>query len=241
MSIVIAGFLLGMSLIVAMGPQNILLIKQGVRREAVTAVILVCLVSDVVLYSAGALGVGAITESFPQALEILRWVGVAYLGWFAVRSFRDALHPRGEGSTVIDEGEPEPPERAEGGAGDDAAPTRGGTALMTEERTRTRPGPARAQRSWVKPVLAAITLTWLNPGAYLDTLVMAGGIANQYGDPGRWLFIGGCLISSLVWFTAVGYGAGALSRPLSSPRVWRVLNAVFGVILVGLAVKLATM
>lgn len=32
MSIVLAGIVLGYSLIVAIGPQNVLLIKQGVRR-----------------------------------------------------------------------------------------------------------------------------------------------------------------------------------------------------------------
>lgn len=239
MSIALAGFLLGMSLIVAMGPQNILLIKQGIRREGITAVILVCLISDVILFTAGVLGVGVLTESFPLFLDILRWAGAVYLAWFALRSLRDALRPRSGGATVIEDSEPRERERPEvdGGAGG------GGVALKTRERTlpRLQLPQLRTRRTWVKPMLAAVTLTWLNPGAYLDSLVMVGGIASQYGDMGRWLFIGGCLLASLVWFTGVGYGAGALSRPLSNPKVWRVLNLCFGVILVGLVVKLVTM
>lgn len=238
MSIALAGFALGMSLIVAMGPQNILLIKQGIRREGITAVILVCLLSDVILFVAGVLGVGVLTDSFPVILEGLRWAGVIYLGWFAVVSFRDALRPR----TAAPKGMTESPvsgagEFAPGADTGGVGASRGDTAVATLSRVHrpeTAPG-----RAWVKPMLLAIAVTWINPGAYLDSLVMIGGMANQYGDTGRWLFIGGCLSASLVWFTGVGYGAGALSTPLSNPKVWRVLNVVFGIILVALATKLA--
>ncbi|MCZ9309096.1 LysE/ArgO family amino acid transporter [Corynebacterium uberis] len=240
MSIVVAGFLLGISLIVAMGPQNILLIKQGIRREAVTAVVLVCLISDIFLYIGGVLGVGALTDTLPQALTVLRWVGVAYLSWFAYTSFRDALRPPRDNVTVISDeapriDAPSPtdswPESSTGGTD-----STGGTALKT--RTRRRLHMPTPQRAWVKPAITAVILTWLNPGAYLDSLVMIGGIANQYGDAGRWAFVAGTYMASIVWFCGVGYGAGLLHRPLSSPRVWRVLNVVFGVILVSLAAKL---
>ncbi|KQB86404.1 LysE/ArgO family amino acid transporter [Corynebacterium lowii] len=223
MSIALSGFLLGISLIVAMGPQNILLIKQGIRREGITAVILVCFFSDVILYCAGALGVGFITDRYPLALDVLRIVGIVYLGWFAFASLRDALFPpRSAGSTIVEESAPAP-----------AAASAGGTALKTKPRTH--------KATWVRPALSALALTWLNPGAYLDGMVMVGGIALQYGEQGRWAFIAGALAASLLWFTSVGYGAGALSQTLSRPQVWRVLNAVFGIILIALCVKLALM
>lgn len=85
----------------------------------------------------------------------------------------------------------------------------------------------------------AIALTWLNPAAYLDSLVMIGGVANQYGETLRWLFAGGALLASLIWFPVVGYGARLLSGPLSSRRVWRVLNVVIGVVLAMIAVQVA--
>ncbi|MEJ4099880.1 LysE/ArgO family amino acid transporter [Corynebacterium mastitidis] len=223
MSIALSGFLLGISLIVAMGPQNILLIKQGIRREGITAVILVCFFSDALLYTAGALGMGAITQRYPLALDALRIVGIVYLAWFAFCSLRDALFPRHGGDvTVVEHREPQESHGAPGG-----------TAVLTR-------APARAQ-AWVRPTLAALALTWLNPGAYLDGMVMVGGISLQYGPDGKWAFIAGALAASLLWFTSVGYGAGALSRPLSNPRVWRALNAAFGIILIALCVKLALM
>lgn len=221
MSTVLAGLLLGFSLIVAVGPQNLLLIRQGARREGVTAVIAVCLLSDVLLLSLGTLGVGVLVDRAPLLLTALKWAGVAYLAWFSSAALRDALRAhRRVGATVI---EADGPRGQEGAAG-------GGTALATRVRPR---------RTWVKPMWAAVALTWLNPSAYLDSLVMIGGLANQYGDPGRWLFTGGALLASFIWFPVVGYGAGLLSGPLSSPRVWRVLNVAIAVVLAGLAWKLA--
>lgn len=220
MSIVLAGLLLGFSLIIAVGPQNLLLIRQGARREGVTAVVLVCLLSDVALFALGTLGVGVLIDRAPLVLEALKWAGVAYLAWFAFAALRDAAraHHR-EGAVVVEQTEPHAEE-----------PGGGGTALAT----RVRP-----QRTWVRPMWAAVALTWLNPSAYLDSLVMIGGLANQYGDPERWLFTGGALLASLIWFPVVGYGAGLLAGPLSSPKVWRVLNVLIAVVLAGLAVKLA--
>lgn len=256
-SVVLAGFLLGISLIVAMGPQNILLIKQGIKREGIHAVVAVCLISDAVLFGLGVVGVGKITASYPIVLEVLRWVGATYLSWFAFTSFRDCLRSKQEREqplSVIDEQAPTSAASADARAATLPAESRraaGGTeskggsgAVLTQARPRQREhlGPEVKKRpSWVGPMLTAIVLTWLNPGAWLDSMVMIGGIAHQYGDPGAWYFVGGCLIASAVWFFGVGYGAGALARPLSSPKVWRVLNGVFGVILVGLVIKLVTM
>lgn len=211
MSIVLAGLLLGFSLIVAIGPQNLLLIRQGARREHVTAIIAVCLLSDVLLFGLGTLGVGVLIDRAPLLLAVLKWAGVAYLAWFALVALIDALRP--PRPTVIVEEEP---------------PTSGGgVALATRVRQHA-------------PVATAVVVTWLNPSAYLDSLVMIGGLANQYGDAGRWLFTGGALLASAIWFPLIGYGAGLLSGPLSSPRVWRVLNIIIAVVLAGLAWRLAT-
>lgn len=85
--------MLWFSSIVAVGPQNVYIIKQGIRREGITAVILACMISDIFLITAGTAGVGALVEKAPIVLEIMRWGGAAYLLWFAFRSFRDAINP----------------------------------------------------------------------------------------------------------------------------------------------------
>ncbi|MHA2788771.1 LysE/ArgO family amino acid transporter [Corynebacterium sp. S7] len=228
-SIIVAGIALGFSLIISLGPQNIFLIKQGIKRESVTAVILVCLLSDVVLYIIAVSGVGVLIEQAPIVLEILRWVGVAYLAWFSFQAFRDAFAPADHSVAVVDNKEPAATEATEAtGAG-------ATVALKTAQGTR-----AKVRARIQTPVATALILTWLNPNTWVDGVVI-GGIAAQYGDPGRWLFIVGTMITSLIWFPLVGYGAGALSKPLSNPRVWRVLNVGIGIILIGLTLKLALM
>ena len=90
----LTGFAAGLALIVAIGAQNAFVLRQGLRREHVGAVVAVCLVADVLLIAAGTLGIGAVVERAPVMLDVLRWAGAAYLLWFAISSFRSAV-PRG--------------------------------------------------------------------------------------------------------------------------------------------------
>lgn len=58
-----------------------------------TALVLFCIVSDVVIIGASVLGIGAVIEQFPSVLTVVRWVGAAFLGLFALSCFRRALAP----------------------------------------------------------------------------------------------------------------------------------------------------
>lgn len=94
MSTLLAGLLTGLGLILAIGAQNAFVLRQGLRREHVGVVVALCAASDVVLIVAGTAGVGLLVQHVPWALEALRWLGAAYLVWFAVGSFRSALRPQ---------------------------------------------------------------------------------------------------------------------------------------------------
>ena len=61
----LTGFALGLSLIVAIGPQNALIIKQGIRKQALIPVLAVCIISDILLIFGGTAGIGAIVERVP--------------------------------------------------------------------------------------------------------------------------------------------------------------------------------
>lgn len=91
----LTGMATGLSLIVAVGPQNALVIRQGVRREHLGAVLAICIAADALLILAGTVGIGVLVERVPVALVILRWLGVAYLVWFAIGSFRSAARAKG--------------------------------------------------------------------------------------------------------------------------------------------------
>jgi L-lysine exporter family protein LysE/ArgO len=74
---------------------------------------------------------------------------------------------------------------------------------------------------------------------YLDTVLLLGSIANQYGHL-RWSFGLGAATSSVIWFTGLGFGARLASPLMSRPSTWRVLDIVIGVVMTLVAVKLAT-
>lgn len=75
----IAGFALGFGLILAIGAQNAFVLRQGLRREYVLAVVLVCALSDAVLIAVGVAGFGALAGVVPGLERVMRWFGAAFL------------------------------------------------------------------------------------------------------------------------------------------------------------------
>lgn len=188
------GLVTGLALIVAIGAQNAFVLRQGIRREHVGVVAVLCMVSDALLILAGTAGIGALASRFPWALEVMRWGGAAYLMWWAVRSFISVSNP---------------------------------SSLK-----------AVAPRSRGSVVATTLALTFLNPHVYLDTVVLLGSLANQQGPEARWVFAAGAVVGSIVWFSALGYGARALSGLLDSPRTWRVVDLLIGLVMLALALNL---
>ena len=90
---VLPGFFAGLSLIVAIGAQNAFVIRQGLTKKHVLTVVAICAISDALLIALGVAGLGAAIVGLPWLLEGIRWFGVAYLTWFAIRSIRSAIKP----------------------------------------------------------------------------------------------------------------------------------------------------
>ncbi|GAB2628283.1 amino acid transporter [Paractinoplanes abujensis] len=89
----IAGFAASAVLIIAIGAQNAFVLRQGLRREHVLAVVLVCALSDLLLILAGIGGLGAVVTARPDAVTVIKWVGAAFLITYAVLAARRALKP----------------------------------------------------------------------------------------------------------------------------------------------------
>jgi L-lysine exporter family protein LysE/ArgO len=89
----IPGFFTSLSLIVAIGAQNAFLLRLGLTRVHIFPAVAICAISDAALISLGISGLGAVVRGVPVALVVMKWIGVAYLLWYAVRSFRSAAHP----------------------------------------------------------------------------------------------------------------------------------------------------
>jgi L-lysine exporter family protein LysE/ArgO len=89
----LAGFGLSLSLIVAIGAQNAFVLRQGLRREHVGAVVLICALLDVALMTVGVSGVAATLGRHRAALDALALAGAAFLAWYGVQAARRSLRP----------------------------------------------------------------------------------------------------------------------------------------------------
>jgi L-lysine exporter family protein LysE/ArgO len=90
-----AGFGTGLSLIVAIGAQNAFVLRQGIRRDAVLAVVGICALSDAALIALGVGGVGAIVVAWPGALTAVGWIGGAFLLCYGALAARRVFRPAG--------------------------------------------------------------------------------------------------------------------------------------------------
>jgi len=88
------GFFLGASLIIAIGAQNAFILRQGLLRQHVFILCLVCALSDALLIAAGVAGLGAIIEQSPTLLTVIRLGGAAFLIWYAIVALRRAMNPQ---------------------------------------------------------------------------------------------------------------------------------------------------
>ncbi|WP_406010730.1 LysE/ArgO family amino acid transporter [Streptomyces sp. NBC_00637] len=191
-----AGFGTGLSLIVAIGAQNAFVLRQGIRRDAVLAVVGICALSDALLIALGVGGVGALVVAWPGALTAVGWIGGLFLLCYGALAARRVFRPTG--------------------------------ALATEGE-----GAGSVRRA----VLTCLALTWLNPHVYLDTVFLLGSVAADRG-PLRWTFGLGAVLASLCWFAALGFGARLLSRFLTRPTAWRVLDGLVAATMIVLGVTL---
>ncbi len=235
-AIAAAGFGLGFSLIVAIGAQNVFVLRQGIRREHVIIVSVICAASDAVLIAAGVGGMGAALQAAPWLIGIARWAGAAFLVGYGLLAARRAFRGGDEGLVVKDDAS----------TADRGAPATGGrvapqarTETLTAERVSVRRSAATRPTSapLLPVVLTVLALTWLNPHVYLDTVILLGSVGATYGDT-RWIFAAGAMLASAVWFFALAYGARLLGRVLASPRAWRILDGVIAVVMLAIAVSL---
>jgi L-lysine exporter family protein LysE/ArgO len=86
----VAGLLTGLSLIIAIGAQNAFVLRQGLAREHVAPVVVICAVSDLVLIVAGVAGIGTVIQRAGWVIDVVRWLGVAFLTWYGVSSLLKA-------------------------------------------------------------------------------------------------------------------------------------------------------
>lgn len=74
----------------------------------------------------------------------------------------------------------------------------------------------------------AAAFTLLNPHVYLDTVLLVGSIGAQQPASLQAWFAAGASAASLLWFSALGFGARWLAPWFARPRAWQLLDALIG-------------
>ena len=95
MSAGVAGFALSMGLILAIGPQNIFVLRQGLLRSHVFAVCLVCSLADALLIAVGVLGLGAYLSGVEGAEFWISMAAALFIAGYGAMRVRSSMDPSG--------------------------------------------------------------------------------------------------------------------------------------------------
>jgi L-lysine exporter family protein LysE/ArgO len=191
----IEGFFFSAGLIIGIGPRNTLILRQGLRRQHLRLIVVICTLVDAVLITLGTLGVGALIHN-EWLIKLMTYAGIAALLYYGACSFRAAFSP----------------------------------ALAAKEAMTL---PTRRQ-----VVTALLTVNFLNPNLYIDTMLLIGGGASHYQADQRLWFAVGAIAASIVWFLGLSYGSALLAPVLKQPRVLRAIDLFSGGLLCFMAFRL---
>ena len=99
---------------------------------------------------------------------------------------------------------------------------------------------SNSEYSLTKALAVAASVSLLNPHAYLDTVVLLGGISSQYAGNEKLWFGFGAVSASFIWFFGLAWGAKWLMPVFRKPAAWRVLDGLIGIIMWSIAAGLIT-
>ena len=101
LSLLFLGATTTISLVAAIGAQGTFVLRQGITGRHITPIIIFCVLSDALMIGLGVVGLGALLDAAPWVMEVLRYVGAAFLSWFGYESAKRVFTPH---AVVVEEG-----------------------------------------------------------------------------------------------------------------------------------------
>jgi len=189
------GFALVGGMIIALGPQNLFVLRQGLQRRHRFAIATTCTFCDILLITAGLGGLNVSIVQDQALLNVASWVGFLFLLYCGGRSFYAAF-------------------------------TCPSPVICADEGDKKR----------LREILTAtLAVSLLNPSAYLETVMLVGGVGGQYPVTERLFFGAGAMCASTVWFFCLSYGATWLTPLFRHSVAGRRLELLSGTIMGRLA------
>lgn len=90
MPVMVHGFLMSLGLIVAIGAQNAFVLKQGLMKQHIFWICLLCALSDAILIFAGVYGFATLVKLIPELVVIAQCIGVVFLFVYGLLHFIQA-------------------------------------------------------------------------------------------------------------------------------------------------------
>lgn len=199
MSVLRAGLTLGFGLIISMGPQNIFLIRQGLKKEYAFLSALICSLCDMLLILLSTLSVSKLIITYPTAKMLMMGLGALFLVTYGAKSIYSGLKQYSNPSAI----------------------------------ELTMP----SSISLLKLLVTAISFSLLNPQAIIDTMIMIGGVVNQYPEEDQLLFIIGVIAASFLWFTGIATLSSTCANYLKNRKFWASLEIASGFIMLGCCIS----
>lgn len=198
-------FAVGIGLIMAIGAQNIYIIKVGLSGRNVFFAATLASVCDTVLIALGTFFMAALMAKIPGFVSVAKWGGCAFLAYYGALSLHNALakSPRGW--------------------------------LSAEAAMNERLGEVKSKYRHGGLLLSGLAFSLLNPHVYLDTFLILGNLGSRLSDVDKWWFIAGAGTSSFVWFYATGFASKSAARYFQNPRVTRVFDFIVALVMWGIA------
>ena len=184
------GLSVALSLIVAIGAQNAFILKQGLLKQHVFYLCLICAASDSILLALGVFGFSYVVLNLPEAVSVARYLGALFLLIYGAQHLYQALFQ----------------------------------TQNIDLQSASQPHQLK------KMILLCLTLTWLNPHVYLDTVVLVGSISTQF-EQHKFSFLLGAISASWLFFFSLGYGSRYLLPIFQSDRAWKVLDVIIALVM----------
>ncbi len=96
----------------------------------------------------------------------------------------------------------------------------------------------KVMSSLPKVIATCFAVTLLNPHAYIDTVIVLGGVGGQFEGESKFNFALGCMLASIVWFYGLATLASKMSFQLSRPKVKKTIDIVVGIMMWVIAASL---
>jgi len=81
-----SGMATGLGLFMVVGAQSAFILKQGVMRQHLAPVLLVCMLTDLLMIFGSVLVLQTVVAAVPGLTTYIRWGGVAFLLWYGLNS-----------------------------------------------------------------------------------------------------------------------------------------------------------